>query len=303
MIKFNLTSELKVLNGAKIEEIGNSLQNFTESYLYIDDYLNLNSVNNFSEMLYKKCKLNVIDHGFLLTEKSTNRLIHVFNEDLMNYLLNKEDEIENKDENKEEIKKEIQKLDFESIFSIKLKNSNIFINEKMFNELEIINDIDLRQTLDISFSSFLSNNGYIVKINIKFYEDNAEVIIHTDKLIDVKIIEQIEKNAVLEVNSDDLIFFKYTKRENVYSNNVSLDRLPSDLVELCMKNKKYVKNINEVHTFYYKNSEFKIKNEGYEFFSIFDLDLHFYLSHLHPNCYPNVFDYNELPIAQFYYKK
>ena len=174
----------------------------------------------------------------------------------------------------------------------------------MFSQLEIINDIDLRETLNISFSSFLSNKGYTASTNIYFYENKyAEIVIYTDKPIDKEIITRIEEDAILEVNSNDLIYFNYTKRENVYSKSVPLDRLPSDLIELCMKNKKHIPEVDDIHVFYYKNSEFKIKNEGYGFFSIFDLDLHFYLSRLHPDYYPNVFEYNELPIAQFYYKK
>jgi len=325
MIKFNLTSELIISNGAKIEEIGNALQNFTQSYLYLDEDLNLNSINEFNEMPYGKCVLDVVEQGFLLTEEKTGRLVHVFHKELMNYLVNLNSEkIEftdfqgyteeistfESDETDESSEPETP-LDFEAIFRIQLRDSDdydnddpVYIDEEIFSQLEIINDIDLRETLDISFSSFLSNKGYIAKTNIYFYENKyAEIVIYTNKPIDREIINRIETDAILEVNSNDLIYFNYTKRENVYSESVTIDRLPSDLIELCMKNKKHIPEVDNTYTFYYKNSEFKIKNEGYGFFSVFDLDLHFYLSRLHPDYYPNVYEYNELPIAQFYYKK
>ena len=376
MIKFNLTSELRISNGTKIEEIGNALQNFTKSYLYLDEELNLYSVNEFSEMPYENCILDVVENGFLLSEKSTGKLVHVFDKDLMNYLVNEkveftsfqgysqeekdiyqeeiittesiyqeeiittesmyetvEDESDRDESEKDETLEDetledetveyeivedetvedetVKGLDYEAVFRIQLKdfddydnNEPVYIGKKMFNELEIINDIDLKETLNISFSSFLKIKGYNVKTDLYFYENKyAEVVIYTNKPIDTNIIEQIEEDAILEVNSNDLIYFNYIKRENVYSSKVPVDRLPSDLIKLCMKNLKYITEANYVHTFYYKNSEIKIKNEGYGFYSIFDLDLHFYLSRLHPDYYPNVFEYNELPVAQFYYKK
>jgi hypothetical protein len=350
MIKFNLTSELRISNGTKIEEIGNALQNFTKSYLYLDEELNLYSVNEFSEMPYENCILDVVENGFLLSEKSTGKLVHVFDKDLMNYLVDEkveftsfqgysqeekdiyqeeiittesmyetvEDESEKDESERDETVEDetvedetVEGLDYEAVFRIQLKdfddydnNEPVYIGKKMFNELEIINDIDLKETLNISFSSFLKIKGYNVKTDLYFYENKyAEVVIYTNKPIDINIIEQIEEDAILEVNSNDLIYFNYIKRENVYSSKVPVDRLPSDLIKLCMKNLKYITEANYVHTFYYKNSEIKIKNEGYGFYSIFDLDLHFYLSRLHPDYYPNVFEYNELPVAQFYYKK
>ena len=378
-IRFNLNSILRISNGASIEEIGNALQNFTDTYLYLDEQLKLNSITNFSEIPYGLCTLDNVENGFLLYENKTNRLIHVFNKDLMNYLTKEKIEFtefqgflydeSNEDKSNEDKTEEIEtdksenvimyenevtkenvimyesidesqytesedesqytesedesqyteseetsedeELDYETIFRIFLKDSDdydniepICINKKIFNDLEKHNEINLEETLNISFSSFLMLKGYIVKTDLSFYDnDFAEILIYTNKPIQKDIIKQLENDAVLNVNSNDIIFFVYTKRENVYSTKVSLDRLPSNLVELCLRNKKYIQDINDTYEFYYNNSLFKIKNEGYGFFSVFDLDLYFYLSRLHPNYYPNVFEYNELPIAQFYYKK
>lgn len=214
--------------------------------------------------------------------------------------------------------------------------TSVNLNKKLIEKIEKDNEIDLEKTFNLSFTTFLNNQGYNnVKVNFEFYEDIfAEIVVFSNKKIEENIIKQIEENAVLHINKNDILFFIYRENtdcnsisddenfeeeklnfeentkiaeenlnfeESVYSREVPLLRLPSDLYNLVLQKTHSAPFSNDIISFYYKNSEFVLKNEGMGFYSLFDKDLLFYLSHLHPDFYPNAYEYSDLPLAQFYY--
>jgi hypothetical protein len=220
----------------------------------------------------------------------------------------------------------------------------VYVNNKILENIEKENDIDLGKTIELSFSSFLKKRGYDnVKIGIEFYENVfGEVVIYSNKEITNEIIQEIEENAILNVNTNDIIFFihrekftddfddlyeddqindqivedeikyeiqkekeKYERErkyeEAVYSLEVPLTRLPVEFCNLVLRKTHDASFYKEKVTFYFQNSEFLLKNEGLGFYSLFDKDLLYYFSHLHPDLYPNAYEYSDLPLAQFYY--
>jgi len=108
------------------------------------------------------------------------------------------------------IEKEMD-LSIETVFRIFMRDYDdleclnaICLTENTFNNFE---SIDLKQTIINSFSSYLKENNYDVKVEIIFHDNTfAEMYIYTDRKIDSEIIKEIEKNANLEVN-DEIIFF------------------------------------------------------------------------------------------------
>jgi len=202
----------------------------------------------------------------------------------------------------------------ESIFRIFMRDiedlecfNAIHINKDTFSEIELENDIDLKETIKISFTNFLKDKGYDVKVEVDFYDELfAEMKIYTNNKLDEKTVNEIDFSAKLNVSSkkfdNSTIFFILkcvNEEDDVYSTKVPLVRLPEDLQEICLRKAKYIKK-DDIEQFYYQNSEMIIKNEGEGLYSLFDLDLYFYLSHLHPSLYYDTWNYNELPVAQFY---
>ena len=80
-ITFNLTSDLVIengVNGISLVEIGDALQKFTTTHLYIDQEGKLRGVDDVLDILYSPCDLNKVYKGYELREKATDRYIHVF---------------------------------------------------------------------------------------------------------------------------------------------------------------------------------------------------------------------------------
>ena len=202
----------------------------------------------------------------------------------------------------------------ETVFRIFLRDiedlecfNAIHINKNTFSQIEIENDIDLKETIISSFTNFLKDKGYDVKVETDFYDNLfAEMKIFTNKKIDEKTINEIDFSAKLNVKCDKFknstIFFILkcvNEEDDIYSLQVPLFRLPEDFQEICLRKAKDI-HVDDIEQFYYKNHEMIIKNEGDGLYSLFDMDLMFYLSHLHPNVYYDTWEYNELPVAQFY---
>lgn len=369
-MEFNIP--LEIIQGASLEELGNYMQSFTDLYLYIDDSVRLYAVNSMEDIPYDKCVLLREHAGFLLSEEKTDRLIQVFESEVMEYLTQKiefkefkgyenEEESEKYEEESEEYeeesaeedefdeykmsneefknklievldasKEEIEYTDYntdyntdisssqdylvESVFRIFIRDEEdlecfnaIHINQDTFSEIEIENDLDLRETIIISFTNFLKNKGYDVKVDVDFYDKLfAEMKIYTNKKLDEKTINEIDFSAKLNIEckkfNKSTIFFILrcvNEEDDIYSLQVPLFRLPEDLQKICLTKAENIK-VDDIEQFYYKNREMIIKNEGNNLYSLFDMDSFFYLSHLHPNLYHDTWEYNELPVAQFY---
>jgi hypothetical protein len=186
----------------------------------------------------------------------------------------------------------------------------VCINPKVLKNLEEENENNIEETIILSFTSFLEMENYLdPKVSLVFDENVfGEVLIETENQLNENIIEKIEKEALLPINDDEVIFFiskdtsfssNTSKEENVYSENVPISRLPLELKKITIDKTKFVPNVEDMLEFSFNDSRFLIKNEGGDFFSLFDLELYFHFSHLHPKFYYNFSNYGDLPIAQF----
>jgi hypothetical protein len=361
-MEFSINEKLFFENGAKLEEIVNTLQKFTNKYLYLEDS-KLKGVLNLEEINLNRCHLITINNGYILKEEQTDKYIHVFSVSLARYLLNKETEnfrtsltdssfsfsseetsevvftefksykdfqdnleeveyikekkVEYIKEEKKEIEIEKEKVEKvakeirerkETHFRILVRNvydneclNSSFIDKEKFDALNE-GDIDLCETIKYSFSAFLISKGYQnISIKISFFDFKfAEVNIFTSEDISSETISDIEENANLQVTTDEIIFFIHRVEEDPFhSYEVPLSRLEYRFVSLVQEKVKFVPYKNDFYDFYFENSLFSIKNEGDNLYSVFDINSHFYYSHLSPSLYPSTTEYSELPIAQF----
>lgn len=221
------------------------------------------------------------------------------------------------------------------MFSKKIEDEEcleaVYINQKIFEQIEKDNDIDLKKTIELSFAAFLKKEGYPnPKISVIFYEDvYAEVYIETFFPLSNYVIHEIEEQAHLNLYSsssekethDEMIFFvlrtaeTYVSlsnnlnklqqddsdlQEDIYSDSVGLHNLPVDFVDKIMELLDYLVYKNDRIRFIYDSSEFSILNEGGGLFSVFDHELLLTVPHLEPPLYPEATNYTQLPIAQFH---
>jgi len=418
MIKFNLTTELQVPDGADIITLGNLLQNFTDYHLYIDDNYDLRGVEKLSDIEYGECELLEYNNGFLLEEKGTENRILCFSKKLMYYLtleqikkniesLNEcedenykrlyeiEEHVEEKSDivptfiepfpihstefeetvstefqsivssdsqeeiidsqeeiidsqeeiidSQEEIidsQEEIIKSDFTyiSFYRLFLKDAyddeemyTTYINPKILKQIEKDDDIDLEDTIKISFETFIKNKEYDnVNVCLVFFDDTyAEVKIETTKPLDEDLIKEIEDNAIFQLDNKDEIYFifrktleiieseydteseldgdsiiihddKYYDPENNYVSEVKIFNLPESFLEKIVNKVKYVVQPQQGTVFLFNDHIFTLFLEKDSVtYSIIDHDNYFKeLPRLHPSLYNNQ-NYENLPIAQF----
>jgi hypothetical protein len=433
-LELKIKGNIEISYGANMDEIASKLQKFTEKYLYIDDSLTLKFVEKITDLPYENCRcIGKKNHGFLLYEEKTDRVVQVFDQYLSMYLTGeieipvpKSEETTESEEtdfdsistgyeseeklstestesesnesessessesessesessesessesessestelvNKENFAEMIKKIflsSYSSHFRIYFRSvldndyiNAVFVNRQLFQQIENENEIDLEKTFNLSFATYLKCQGYDdVNIKIEFFNDLfAEIVIDSKKKLTEETITEIEENAMLNINTNDIIFFihrddisiedipnfssnediseniseekekvhevkekvdvveeKVEEKEigefedsyedTVYAREVPLARLPADLTNLVLRKTHQALFYNETISFYYQNHEFVLKNEGLGFYSLFDKDLVFYISHLHPDFYPNAYEYQDLPIAQFYF--
>ena len=199
-----------------------------------------------------------------------------------------------------------------------------FVDKDMFFLIEDENEIDLRETIEISFNRFLERQGFVdSKISIEFNDDISEVCIETYLPLTFSAIDTIETDAQLSVFDDETIVFIFERIEThvelysqesiigkledldvtdeyIYSDDVSIYRLPLDIVEIIMNKIPYLISEGDSAYFMYNSTQFSVKNEGDELYSVFDHELFLPLTHLNPSLYRNTFAYSDLPVCQFY---
>lgn len=180
-----------------------------------------------------------------------------------------------------------------------------YVNPKLFVMLEEENDIDLEETIAMSFRNYLVEKGYHnPQISIFYREDVfAELLIETDKHLSEDVIDDIENDALLSLY-ENIIYFKYREVSNVkeiYADDVPIERLPVEFLEVVLEKMDFLKNERDSIFFTFEDREFAIKGEGGKIYSVLDYENYFNLSHLHYIHYPVAVRYEELPIAQFYH--
>jgi len=162
-------------------------------------------------------------------------------------------------------------IDVKTFFRMFLKslddqecNEHLYINKKMIKNLDDKNNIDLIDTIKLSFTSFLEMKNIKSQVSVIFHENTfAEVLIMSQKKISNEIIEIIENEALLDFNDGDIVFFVYRdvemnkeieenerNEEKIWTNNPILDLL------IFEKSNKIENKIGNKIKFYYEYFDF-----------------------------------------------
>lgn len=208
---------------------------------------------------------------------------------------------------------------------------SMYLNSKTLSMIEYENELDIEETIKLSFQTFLENRNY-ENVDVKLgYHENvfAEIEIETSKPLSETDINEIEDEALLQLVGPDIIFFIFRESEeifenelvdilnmedgmieiideeeadNIFASEVPLFKLPDSLVSEVMERVDFLNYEGKLLLFDYEDFQFGIKRESNNMYSVFDLDSMFFdIPHLHPNKYQQVHDYYALPIAQFSY--
>ncbi len=209
-------------------------------------------------------------------------------------------------------------------------NITTYLNPEIFKLLESENEINMKDTITLSFEEHLKHNGYLnPKVSLDFFQNKyAEICITLNSDLDDDIIEEIEDNALLNLYDDEVIFFIFRENKQNYeydvdqeitdiinvvddiiktsddsdgklfASEVPLFVLPDELIMEIIDRADYLEENGDNCVFYYEDSEFMMIKEE-ENINVFDLNNYMVgIPHLHPKYYPNYTEYSELPIAQ-----
>jgi hypothetical protein len=166
-----------------------------------------------------------------------------------------------------------EKLKFETRFRLYMKpeddetNSEmVCINFKILKYLNMLNDINIEETIKLSFLSFLESKNYKnIKVSTIFKENVfCEVLINT--IISKDVIKEIEKEAILPINENEVIFFLYQNTEN------NLCEFPEELINIIQDRAKNLPLPEDSVEFYFNDSIFVLKKEKENLFSLFDIE-------------------------------
>lgn len=360
-INLDITSKLSLNNGIDLEELANNLQRFTSMHLFIDHTGLLKGIHDILEINYTPSELVKIENGYHMREIATGRTFIVFTRELFNLLTLQKCEHINTffqnlmEETESDFSMEPSSYENPESYSYEIEseasceeggkqyitNFRLFLqidededgsyalnlNPKYISMLEEENDIDIGNTIALSFQTFLERKDYTSEIRLVYHEDYyAEVEITTHTELTQDIIEEIEDEAVLNLDKDN-IFFIFRKSQEVdiiqdiinlqddviihpdkienglFSSEVPLFNLPDDMIKLIMENIENIQFKGASFVFEYDQFEFEVRSEGNNLYSVFDLDMYFDdLPHLHPDYYlTDVQDYSELPVSQFFW--
>jgi hypothetical protein len=195
-ISFNLTAGFKLTNGSSFEEVGNILQCFTASHLYLDEYNTLKAIDNVTQLNYEPCQLIGVDYGYVMIEsKGQRRKLHVFSKALMEYLTDI-------DFSSELLESTDSSDSWEGAEGIEgTVNSSIPDLAIPFTEFQGFNEEDNKflSTTEIKYKSFVDEEENIIH-ELKDQEYNN--IIEEDNDI---IEEELEEDIIEEEPEEDII--------------------------------------------------------------------------------------------------
>jgi len=246
-INLDITSKLSINNGIDLAELVNNLQRFTPMHLFIDHTGLLKGIHNILEINYTPSELVKIENGYHMREIATGRTFIIFTRELLNLLtlqkceyintffqnLMEESEsdfsmepssyedpesylydTESQASCEEDVKQYITNFRlFLHIDRDEDESSALNLDSKYISMLEKDNHIDIGNTIALSFQTFLERKDYTSEIRLVYHENHyAEVEITTHKELTQDIIEEIEDEAVLNLEKDSIFFiFRKTR--------------------------------------------------------------------------------------------